>query len=87
MGWMTGVRFPVGLGFFLLSGREADYSPPHNAEVMNMWSYTCPPQYVFMARYLVKHRDNFTVTSAYVSITDEMRSMHFEMRPTESERI
>jgi len=32
-------------------GREADHSPQSSAEV---------PQYVFMAWYLVKHRDNFT---------------------------
>jgi hypothetical protein len=41
-------------------GREADHSPPSSAEVKNAWSYTCTPQYVFMAWCLVKHRDNFT---------------------------
>jgi hypothetical protein len=25
----------------------------------NAWSYTSTPQYVFMAWYLVKHRENF----------------------------
>jgi hypothetical protein len=63
------VRFPAGLGIFLLTtasrtalgptqppiqrvpgvlslgekrpGREADHSPPSNAEVKNAWSYTC----------------------------------------------
>jgi len=31
------------------------------AEVKNAWSYTSTPQHVFPARYLVKHRDNFTL--------------------------
>jgi hypothetical protein len=39
-------------------GREADDSPPSNAEVKNVWSYISTPQYVFMA--LVKYKDNFT---------------------------
>jgi hypothetical protein len=43
-------------------GREADHSPPSSAEIENAWSYTSTPQYVFMARCLVKHRDNFTFT-------------------------
>jgi hypothetical protein len=37
--------------------READHSAPSSAEVKNAWSYTSTPQYVFMAWYLVKHRD------------------------------
>jgi hypothetical protein len=58
--------------FYLLPGapslgvkrpwREADHSPPSNAEVKNAWSYTSTPQYVFMAWCLVKHGDNFTFT-------------------------
>jgi hypothetical protein len=43
-------------------GREADHSPLSSAEVNNTWRHTCTPQYVFMAWYLVKHRDNFTFT-------------------------
>jgi hypothetical protein len=42
-------------------GREADHSPPSNAEVKNAWSYTSTPQYVFMAWCLAKHRDIFTL--------------------------
>jgi hypothetical protein len=42
--------------------READHSPPSSAEVKNPWSYTSALQYVFMAWYLIKHRDNFTFT-------------------------
>jgi hypothetical protein len=34
----------------------------------NAWSYTFTPQYVFMAWYLVKHRDNFTFTLPYLWI-------------------
>jgi hypothetical protein len=30
-------------------GREADHSPPTNAEVKKMWIYTSTPPYVFMA--------------------------------------
>jgi hypothetical protein len=52
-------------------GSEADHSPPRSAEVKNAWSYTSILQYAFMvwclisneyvlmAWYLVKHRDNF----------------------------
>jgi hypothetical protein len=43
-------------------GREADHSPPSNAEVKNAWIYTSAPQYVFVAWCLVKHRDDFTFT-------------------------
>jgi hypothetical protein len=38
--------------------RETDHSPPSSAEVNNAPLL----HYVFMARCLVKHRDNFTVT-------------------------
>jgi hypothetical protein len=31
--------------------------PSSRAEVKNAWSYTSTPQYVFMAWYLVKHKD------------------------------
>jgi hypothetical protein len=43
---------------------HADISPPYrfSAVVKNMWSYTSIPQWVYMAQYLVKHRDNFTFT-------------------------
>jgi hypothetical protein len=40
--------------------READHSPSSNAEVKNAWCYTSIPRHVYMARYLVKHRDNST---------------------------
>jgi hypothetical protein len=32
-----------------------------NSELKNTWSYTSTPPYVFMAWYLVKNRDNFTL--------------------------
>jgi hypothetical protein len=46
------------------SAREADHSPPSNAEVQECVALYLLPQYVFMAWCLVKHRDNFTFISA-----------------------
>jgi len=43
-------------------GHEADHSPPSSAKIMNTWSYTSNPQYIFMAWCLVKHRNNFTLS-------------------------
>jgi hypothetical protein len=43
-------------------GREVDHSPPPSTEVKNAWSHTSIPQCIFMARFLVKYRDNFTFT-------------------------
>jgi hypothetical protein len=39
-------------------GLQADRSPPSNAEVKNVWSYTSTLN-VFMVWFLVKHRDSF----------------------------
>jgi hypothetical protein len=36
--------------------READHSPPCNAEVNNTWGYTFTPSYVFVVLRLVKQR-------------------------------
>jgi hypothetical protein len=36
------------------------FSLPH-AEIKNAWNYTSISPYVFMAWYLVKHKDNFTL--------------------------
>jgi hypothetical protein len=44
--------------------RDADYSLPSNAEAKDAWSYSSTPQYVFMAWYLVKHRNNFSFISS-----------------------
>jgi hypothetical protein len=38
-------------------GREVHHSLPSSAEVKNDWSYTSTPPNVFMAWYLIKHRD------------------------------
>jgi len=55
---MTGSRthtasYPMGTGGSYPSGkaegREADHSPPSNAEVKNVWSCTFTPQFAFMA--------------------------------------
>jgi len=48
-------------------GREADHSPPPNAEV-NAWSYTSTHHYVFMAWCLVKHREKFTFTFHFAAM-------------------
>jgi hypothetical protein len=40
--------------------READYSSPPGVEVKKTLIYTYTPPYVFVALYLVKHKDNFT---------------------------
>jgi hypothetical protein len=45
--------------------READHSPPSSVELKNAWSYTSTSPYVFMAWYLVKHMDNFTLLLPY----------------------
>jgi hypothetical protein len=39
------------------SGREAGRSHLSSAKVKSVWSYTYNPPYVFMAWYLVKHKD------------------------------
>jgi hypothetical protein len=41
-------------------GHEANLPPPSSDEVKNLWSCTPVIPYVFMAWYLVEHRDNFT---------------------------
>jgi hypothetical protein len=41
-------------------GREADHSSPSIAKVNSVWRCTSTSPYVYMAWYLVKHRDNFT---------------------------
>jgi hypothetical protein len=40
---------------------EADHSLSSSTEVRNAWCHTSTPQYVFMAWYLVKHRDKFYI--------------------------
>jgi hypothetical protein len=45
--------YPMGTGVSFTGvkrlGREADYSPPTNAEVKKMWIYTSTLPYAFMA--------------------------------------
>jgi hypothetical protein len=63
---VCGELTPTGLKWL---GPEADFSLPSGAEIKNAWKYIPPlPQYVFMAWFLVKHRDSFTF-SFYLSIT------------------
>jgi hypothetical protein len=42
-------------------GLEVNHTPPSSVEVKNTRSFTSTPPYVFMAWYLVKQRDNFTL--------------------------
>jgi hypothetical protein len=46
-----------------LTWREADHSPPRNAEVKKVWLCTSTPPYAFMAQSLISSaRDNVTFT-------------------------
>jgi hypothetical protein len=45
----------------------ADHSSSSSVDV-NAWSYTSTSPYVFMAWYLVKHRDKFTFTFIIIII-------------------
>jgi hypothetical protein len=47
---VPGVKYP---------GHEADHSAPSNDDVKNEWSYTSTVPHVFMAWFLIKHRENF----------------------------
>jgi hypothetical protein len=38
-------------------GREADHSPPTNADVKRMWVYTSTPPQVFMAYCLISYAE------------------------------
>jgi len=55
MKWVSGALCPG----VKRPGREAYRSHPSSAEVMNKCSYTFTPPYVFIARYLVNHINNF----------------------------
>jgi hypothetical protein len=55
-------------------GHENDHLPPSRAKVKNAWNYTSTPQYVFMTSYLVKHRDNFILTSTLYPTTSAAES-------------
>jgi hypothetical protein len=41
--------------------RETDHWPPSTSKVKLAWNCTSTPQYVFMAWYFVKHRENFSL--------------------------
>jgi hypothetical protein len=61
--WVTGALF-AGVK---RSKREADHSLPSSAEVKNVWSYVSTHPYVFVAWYLIKRRDVFTLTLPYLT--------------------
>jgi hypothetical protein len=50
-GFLSGVKRP---------GRESDHSPPTSTMVKKTWVYISTPPYTFMAKCLVKQRNNFT---------------------------
>jgi hypothetical protein len=56
----------MGTGSSFLEGKEAGREFDHSLHPMSRskkeWSYTSTSQYIFMAWYLVKHRDNSTFT-------------------------
>jgi hypothetical protein len=56
--WVLGVLSPE----VRRPEREADHSHPTGAKVRKAWSYASSPPDVFMAWYLVKHTDSFTIT-------------------------
>jgi hypothetical protein len=53
-------------------GRETDNSLPSSADVKNMnwWPVELNNGHVFMAWYLVKHKDDFTLPYVYVEVTN-----------------
>jgi hypothetical protein len=58
-GFYPGVKWP---------GHEADHSHLYSAEIMNVWRYASTHPYVFMARFLIKHRDNINLPKDYTSL-------------------
>jgi hypothetical protein len=54
--------------------REVDHSPPSTAADKNVLSYISTTPYVFMAWYLVKHRNNFTITFLYIVCVNRNRT-------------
>jgi hypothetical protein len=60
--WTTGALSPEVNQL----GREADHSLSSSAKVKNAWNYTSAPQYIFIAWYLGKHRDNYFFTSTFL---------------------
>jgi hypothetical protein len=51
--------------------READQSPPTSAEVKKKVGLYMHSPYVFWCSWLVKHRDNFTITLVRVKNAEE----------------
>jgi hypothetical protein len=63
--WVPGA---LSLGVKRL-GREDDHSPLFSAEVKNAWSYTCTPQYAFMAWCSVKVQGRLYLYLVFVRTT------------------
>jgi hypothetical protein len=65
------VSYPRGIGDTLgvkRLGREAEHSPPSSAKVKNAWRYIFISPYVFIACYLVKHRNCLNNSSVSISV-------------------
>jgi hypothetical protein len=72
--WVQGA---VSLGVKRLE-READHSPPSNAEVKNEWSYTSTLRHAYMAWCSVKNKgDNFTLTINIISFLETILGMAY----------
>jgi hypothetical protein len=52
--WVSGALCPA----LKRLERDTDHLPKASAEFKNMWIYTSTPPLIFMAGYLVKHRNN-----------------------------
>jgi hypothetical protein len=50
------------LVFYKWTGHKADRSPPSGSKITKAWNYTSPTPYVFRARCLIKHMNNFKCT-------------------------
>jgi len=61
-------------------GHEADQSPPSNAEIKDLWSYTFTLPYFFVVWCLIKYRD----TIIYVTLTTGIKVQVLETYGTVS---
>jgi hypothetical protein len=66
-GSLRGLKWP---------GREADHSLPCIAQVKNEWIYTSTPPSVFMAWYLIKHRDSYRYILMCLHVESSIRTIY-----------
>jgi len=65
--------------------REGDHVLQSNTEVKNAWSYISTSPYVFMVRYLVKHRDKLSYSLQYVRIISAVTKLEVQYIRGESQ--